>query len=246
MPGRHTWSCRGHLLGQFHLLSSYSKTRCTLLWDYETLQQYLLVRGRENTHPLPSPTVSLENQSYNPLVTGHYWREIGSRYEIQSTPKKSQEGSTTENQTVVMSLLHNANNLSQHLWGSTLTLQSPRQESAVVFYLFVKSLHVTSPYVVVMWCWLNTPFQKKALSETFCKLHNVNIKEYSSYKEQNNCGLGWLSGLILCIFFFFFFLSVSWFFCEIADKLYRCKSLLFWLWYNILSHNVPPTTVSDW
>ena len=163
MPGRHTWSCRGHLLGQFHLLSSYSKTRCTLLWDYETLQQYLLVRGRENTHPLPSPTVSLENQSYNPLVTGHYWREIGSRYEIQSTPKKSQEGSTTENQTVVMSLLHNANNLSQHLWGSTLTLQSPRQESAVVFYLFVKSLHVTSPYVVVMWCWLNTPFQKKGL-----------------------------------------------------------------------------------
>lgn len=25
--------------------------------------------------------------------------------------------------------------------------------------------------------------KKKPLSETFCKLHNVDIKEYSSYKE---------------------------------------------------------------
>lgn len=70
MPRRHTWSCRGHLLGQFHLLSSYSKARCTLVRDIAAVLA-CQEKGGIN-HPLPSPTVSPENQSYNALVTGHY------------------------------------------------------------------------------------------------------------------------------------------------------------------------------
>ena len=43
--------------------------------------------------------------------------------------------------------------------------------------------------------------------------------------------------------------NVSWlslFSCRIADNINTFKIVLLWLWCNILSHYVPPTTISDW
>lgn len=108
------------LKGKMHLAQRHCHSAC------------LSIEGRNYSSPAVTHSESresiLQSSSHWVLSTWDWfkvWNPINT--------KKSQGGSMAENQTVVMSLLHSAKNLSQHLWGSMLTLYPPRQEGAVVF-----------------------------------------------------------------------------------------------------------------